>query len=439
MLIVVLFVGVGSAVFANEDIRNTVVGERVVKYVGIDNSKLLSIDIDSYNFGMEILDIQSDETNYYVSYQYKTLEIKNGVWQEVNKNDSINIPKSGYYNDLGVYLAGELSEVVQGQIKFLKESQNQEIASGLTQRTEVTEYTGLIGAVLDIKNSVFPGYEPIVRVSPVEEGNEINDLLASIEETKNKADEIIGDVKSENLTSYDTQTENQQQNVDNNQQLVESEQTSNNQNSSNNNQLPNFSVIVGSGKITEQFQEGIVYEPKLTEYSRIFITFRTDLGARSWHIGEIHVISGETPENNYFVIKLSSVADQDLLFDYWVIESASINNEPEQESVDSTPDQNSQDSTNSTIQATSTETTENISTTTPEENIDNQNFINNESDATSTSTTTSTTTENSTISTSSSTTTENVDQSNLIDQAIEVLEKGEQEQQIIENLKQELQ
>ena len=67
--------------------------------------------------------------------------------------------------DLGVYLAGELKEEYEARIKELRQAQVEARASGEEKRVAVTEYSGLIGASLDLAAKVFPGYEPLKKQS----------------------------------------------------------------------------------------------------------------------------------------------------------------------------------------------------------------------------------------------------------------------------------
>ena len=77
--------------------------------------------------------------------------------------EKFTVNKVGLGNrDLGVYLAGELGEVANSEISRLKNSQKAEKERGATKIVKTTNYSGLIGITLDLKNKILPGYEPVV-------------------------------------------------------------------------------------------------------------------------------------------------------------------------------------------------------------------------------------------------------------------------------------
>jgi len=163
VVIIIAFVAVASAV-ADEDTRNKVIGEEVVEKSGVDNSVLLATDLDNFDLAMKIVGALEDEENYYINYQYKTLAIKNNVWQEVLYEKQMTVSKESLDGrDLGLYVMEELGEIIDYQLAYLKEVQENEVDKGETRITEVKEYTGLIGLVLDTETKELPGYEPVVK------------------------------------------------------------------------------------------------------------------------------------------------------------------------------------------------------------------------------------------------------------------------------------
>ncbi len=159
----VVLIGTAGA-FANEDVRNTVIGERTVNEEGIDNSLILAADLGNFNFNFQIADIAEDQENYYVNYAYQTLAIKDNIWQPVFKGDTMKVSKEELAGkDLGLYAQGEIGEVADYELKYLKEVQAMERKKGMTELTASVNYTGLIGLVLDVRNKIFPNYEPIVE------------------------------------------------------------------------------------------------------------------------------------------------------------------------------------------------------------------------------------------------------------------------------------
>ncbi|GAG73461.1 unnamed protein product, partial [marine sediment metagenome] len=76
----VVLIATASA-FANEDVRNAVIGEEIVTEQGIDNSQILTADLDNFDLAMTITNVSEDEKNYYVDYAFNTFGIENNVWQ----------------------------------------------------------------------------------------------------------------------------------------------------------------------------------------------------------------------------------------------------------------------------------------------------------------------------------------------------------------------
>jgi len=158
----IILLGTAGA-FAQEDVRNTVLGQKVESVQGIDNSQILSADLDNFDLGLKIENVTQDEKNYYVNYAYKTLAIKDNAWQEVLQQKTLTVDvKSIEGKDLGIYVQDELAEVADWELNFLKRVQTDEKKNGLTRLTASVDYTGLIGLVLDAKDKILPGYKPVV-------------------------------------------------------------------------------------------------------------------------------------------------------------------------------------------------------------------------------------------------------------------------------------
>ena len=158
-----VFIATAGA-FANEGVRNTVIGEEIVTEIGVDNSQLLSADLDNFDINLKINNILEDEENYYVDYTFNTIAVRDNLWQPVVKAERFTVNKTGLGDrDLGIYLAEEFSEVVRGEIAYLKEAQKSEKERGRTQIVKTIDYTGLIDLTLDLKNKILPGYEPVVK------------------------------------------------------------------------------------------------------------------------------------------------------------------------------------------------------------------------------------------------------------------------------------
>jgi hypothetical protein len=129
----------------------------------IDVGQLLKTDLDDFDFNSKIADIREDAENYFVSYTYETWLIQDGAWQSGLKQDTLTVSKAGLNGqDLGLYLAKEIGEVIDGELKYLKEVQTIEKENAKQKEIASTEYRGLKGLILNIRDKIFPGYQPVI-------------------------------------------------------------------------------------------------------------------------------------------------------------------------------------------------------------------------------------------------------------------------------------
>ncbi|MFA5458670.1 MAG: hypothetical protein WC261_13690, partial [Synergistaceae bacterium] len=149
--------------------REAVLGKEIISQTGVDNSAILAADLDDFDFEIKINDVAEDENSYYVDYSFRTLEIQDNIWQEAQRRSSMTIDKLSLAGkDLGLYVQEQLVQVAQNEQNYLKQVQAAETKKGPTQIARAAEYTGLIGLVLDAKNAILPGYDPVVKPAPVE-------------------------------------------------------------------------------------------------------------------------------------------------------------------------------------------------------------------------------------------------------------------------------
>ena len=187
VLLVIGIIAFGGLTFASEEVRDATIGGQKVYAEGVDNTILLQQDFDQFNMDFKITGIVEDEEQYVVAYSYIDFDLvsstnaDNGavtnsresnatnnhefanVWQFVEKQASRKIDKP-FRQDLGLYLAEQLRQEATARLKELKNLQAEERAKGETKIVQVTEYSGLIGKVLDLSAAVFPGYEPVKKV-----------------------------------------------------------------------------------------------------------------------------------------------------------------------------------------------------------------------------------------------------------------------------------
>lgn len=159
-----LFLAAGSS-FASETVRDAVIGQTIEETKGMDNSALLSADLNSLKQEMAISDVSEDEANYYITYSFSTFDIKDNAWQTQTKNQTLKVPKEALNGgkDLGLYVQSELAQIMDSQLVYLKDAQEREQKKGVTKIIQTTKYTGLKGLILNSETKELEGYEPVVE------------------------------------------------------------------------------------------------------------------------------------------------------------------------------------------------------------------------------------------------------------------------------------
>ena len=156
------FFGFGISFAADPAILDTVYSSQET-VVSVDNSWIVSADLDNYNFNLRINSITEDEKNYYAAYSYQTMAIENGVWQNKEVSKILTVSKEALEGkDLGLHVAKELGENINYELSYLKKVQQLEREKGESQKIITTEYSGLIGKLLDPKEEVIEGYNPVI-------------------------------------------------------------------------------------------------------------------------------------------------------------------------------------------------------------------------------------------------------------------------------------
>ena len=156
LVILMFIIGFGTASLASDNVRDAIF-EKEVKEVGVDNTMLLTADIDNFDFQPQINDIEEDGNYYYVDYQYRTLGVKDNVWQEVIQEKELKVPKevlAQSNKDLPSYITEEIGEVIMREYQLLKDSQKIAREQGLTKKQKVIAYKGLIGKILNLQPKV---------------------------------------------------------------------------------------------------------------------------------------------------------------------------------------------------------------------------------------------------------------------------------------------
>lgn len=157
ILILAAFFLLGSAVFASEDIKSAI-GTAQTAAEGFDNSVLLEADLENFNMEFKIEKVEKEKGYYFIHFSFLDLAKEKEGWQYKLKHKILKFKEKP---GLAIEKAAgeELAEIRLARIKFLKSEQEKARISGLSGRTEITEYSGLIGKTFDIAAKIFPGFE----------------------------------------------------------------------------------------------------------------------------------------------------------------------------------------------------------------------------------------------------------------------------------------
>ena len=112
ILLWIVLVSGGTALAANPDVRDAVISsnDRVAQ---IDNSLIVSTNIDQFDFEVQVTEVTEDEYTYHVTYEYRTLGVQDGVWQVVYKEDYLTITKPQVGElDFETYVQRQLAEFI---------------------------------------------------------------------------------------------------------------------------------------------------------------------------------------------------------------------------------------------------------------------------------------------------------------------------------------
>ena len=187
ILAIILILGGGALAAGPETI-----GQKQTSVQGIDNTLLLAADLDNFNMDFKIEKIEQDEQYYYVIYSYLDLVVLTNAWQ-YQLNSKMQKISRKLKQDLGEYLVGFLAKHQEARTRQLKQEKHLAELSGAQTRTEVTEYSGLIGKTLNLASKAFPDYEPVkTRQLPAPENFNLPTSSTSLSEG--------GQAQADNLT-----------------------------------------------------------------------------------------------------------------------------------------------------------------------------------------------------------------------------------------------
>jgi len=158
----------------------------------VDNTYLVAANLDNFDSELRVTQVTEDDSIYYVSYVYSTMEVQEYVWKKIEKTGRMTVSKKELdTKDLGLYVAEQLGQVVSQQVAYLKDVQNQERKKGSTNKIVSTEYSGLVGQFLDSTEQTFPGYDPVK--SPVVVATSTAVAMQSVVNNESEVSERVGD------------------------------------------------------------------------------------------------------------------------------------------------------------------------------------------------------------------------------------------------------
>lgn len=159
----IIFLGAGGAFAAtNPD----AFFEKTERVVSIDNTYLAAKDLSSYAPQLQILGVTEDAESYYVAYRLSTVDVHDGAWRDVTKDDELVVAKAALgERDLGLYATVQFNQIIDRNIAYLREAQTIERRL-VTPKVVAIEYSGLVGRLLDTRIDEFPGYTPVVTPPP---------------------------------------------------------------------------------------------------------------------------------------------------------------------------------------------------------------------------------------------------------------------------------
>ena len=158
---IILF-GFGISFAASPDVRDSIYAS-TESVISVDNKMIVSADLNNFNFNLRISSITEDKKNYYAAYSYQTLTIEDDIWQNKEIEKTLTINKETLDGkDLGLYVAKELGENINYELSYLQRVQKLEKEKGESQKIVAIQYSGLVGKLLNPKEKVIEGYNPVI-------------------------------------------------------------------------------------------------------------------------------------------------------------------------------------------------------------------------------------------------------------------------------------
>jgi hypothetical protein len=154
-----LFFATSATFAASPAVRESVYDTETVVQ-SVDTTYIYSVDLEDYPFLMRITNVTEDERFYYLAYDFDTIDIVEGVWQDVVRQSTLRIAKGLLGNgSLEDYAESELAQVRAAEILRLTKTQEEQRKIGATQKTVATVHSGLVGDFFAPTEETVPQYE----------------------------------------------------------------------------------------------------------------------------------------------------------------------------------------------------------------------------------------------------------------------------------------
>jgi len=159
----VLFLGSGAAFAATNPDAIYSTQQQVLS---VDNTYIANKDLSTFMPRIMITAVTEDDANYYVAYTFSTIDVKDYVWRDLDKSQTMKVAKSALGpRDLGLYVSEQLGQLLDHEMDRLEESQATERRK-ISLKTVANAYGGLVGKFLDSSTETLPGYTPVVVAPP---------------------------------------------------------------------------------------------------------------------------------------------------------------------------------------------------------------------------------------------------------------------------------
>ncbi|MCE9643894.1 DUF5011 domain-containing protein [Candidatus Parcubacteria bacterium] len=158
--LMVIFLSVSGAMAASPDARDALYSAQSAVR-SVDNTYLAALNPDTRDFKLRIAAITDDADKYYIEYSFNTVDVKDYVWQEIPVTKTMTVSKKELLGgDLGIFVAKELSQLLDSQRSYLAGAKKIALKEGVTQKVVTVEYSGLVGKFLNPTEETFAGYTP---------------------------------------------------------------------------------------------------------------------------------------------------------------------------------------------------------------------------------------------------------------------------------------